>query len=166
MIAPPFGMASRALTIKFMTTCCSWAASMKKIGHSSAGSSGGGMTDGRASRRSIASIAPIVSANRQTARQSRLFAAEGQQLSRDARGAVDRLERLAQQRDRRRSGRQLAAGDVDAGGNHREQVVEVVRDAGRHAPDRLQLLRLLQPGPQRRRARVRLLHGVTSRPSG
>ena len=73
-------------------------------------------------------------------RVQHLAAAEGQQLAgearRLARGAGDLLQLLA-----------AVAREQDLGvaGDHRQQVVEVVRDAAREPPDRLHLLRVREP---------------------
>ncbi len=150
-------MASRALTIRFISDLLQLGG-VHEDRPQLRGQAGGGIVDGRARRRNIASIGASVSAI--DSRRGRVGCLRLKVSSCRVTPAALSTACSASPSSATAGepARQLAAGDVDAGGNDREQVVEVVRDAGRHPPDRLQLLRLLQPRRQRRRARVRLLH--------
>ena len=75
-----------------------------------------------------------------------LFPAKHQQLPAQRRGALAGGSDLGDQLVQCVVRRQLADEHVAVPVDHREEVVEIVRHASRQAADRLQLLRLQQPG--------------------
>ena len=72
------------------------------------------------------------------------FAAEREQLAREARGARGGLRDLADIVGDRMRGPEILAREVGVGADHGEDVVEVMRDAAGELADRVHLLRLSQ----------------------
>ena len=96
-------------------------------------------------RASSDSSSPHERAEVEHLRRDDLAAAEHQQLAGQRRGAVGGAADLGDVVVDRVLGLELLLGEVDAGQDHRQQVVEVVRDAARELADALQPLRLAEP---------------------
>src|SRR5580658_6522237 len=135
VILPPCGMASRAFTARFISTCSTCP-----------GSAFTGTSDG--CRLAINSISSPITRDSfiqiQNFRLQHLFPAESQQLVRQRRRPVRRPSNLLQPVARslvisQPSQQQLAMTHNDA-----QNIVEVVRHAARQPSDRLQLLRVPQ----------------------
>ena len=140
---PPAGIASRALTARLTSTCSSCAGSMSTGTMS-------GPTEMRSAIRSLSVRSSSRSRSRTSAPGSTtcgvhdLAAAEHEQLAGERGGAVGGAADLLDVVAHRVVARQLALGEADAGEDHGQQVVEVVRDAARELSDRLQALGLWQ----------------------
>ena len=73
-----------------------------------------------------------------------LMASERQELTRERRGALRRRGDLGGGRVERMFGPQAAGDQFRVADDHRQQIVEVVRDAAGEAADRFELLRLME----------------------
>ena len=141
---PPRGMASRALTARFMMTCSIWPGSAftRPSAESNTVESS---TSSPIRRRNIFSMPRTTSLRLQHARLQHLFAAEGQQLAGQRSRRVRRpfgFPRCSFAADAPRSSclqRQRAVTADD-----REQIVEIMRDAAGQPADGLHFLRLPQ----------------------
>jgi len=140
---PPSRIASRAFTTRFSTTCsiCEGSA---RIRHSPGSSSITRSRSSPISRRSIGCNPPHHLAQSSTLASRICLRLKRQQLPRQARGAIHRLRDELEVVPARIIRLQAHGRDVATPPDHRQQVVEVVRDPAREPPDRLQLLRLPQ----------------------
>ena len=140
---PPEGMASRALTARFMMTCSICPASART-----------GQRFWPGTMHEVDVLADHAGEHLQVlggdvvqvddARGEHLLAAEGEQLAGQRGGAFggagDLLGRTAQMR----LGAEALEQEFRVAGDHHEQIVEVVGDAAGEAADRFHLLRLAQ----------------------
>src|SRR5216117_2992357 len=139
---PPPGMASRALTARFRSTCSSWPGSALTApapGSSDVTSS----TSSPSSRRSIRSMF-ATTALRQHLGSEHLPAAEREQLPRELRGPKPRVPDFLGILAARVAGGRVVQQQLGRAQDGREQVVEVVGDAARELHYGFHLLRLTQ----------------------
>ena len=144
---PPDGIASRALSARFVITCssCPRSARTRQPGSTEVESS----TPSPRSRESRLSSPFDDVAQLEHLRQDHLAAAEGEQLARERRRASGRAHDLERVLAARVVGVEAGDEELAVAADRGQEVVEVVRDPAGEPSDRLELLRvqqlLLQP---------------------
>ena len=143
VMVPPDGIASRALTIRFSSTCSTCAGSASTC-DTDCGEIEAQLHVGadQAARHARHAADDLVEVERD--RLQHLLAAERQQLPRQRGGAIGGVQDLVDLRGHRRIVLDAMRHQLGVAANRGQQVVEVVRDAAGEAADRFHLLRLAQ----------------------
>ena len=142
-IIPPFGIASRALTIRLSSSCSTCAGSASTGNTASARSQPQLHLSADQPARHLRHRADDL-VEVEGDRLEHLLAAEGQQLARQRCGALGGVQDLIHLRRHRRIGLDAVRHQLRIAADRGQQVVEVVRDAAGEPADRLHLLRLAQ----------------------